>query len=116
MLQARGFWTVGPGCGEIRGERLREAGAGEVPVRAVASGVSRGTEALVFAGRVPPSQFDAMRAPLMGGTFPFPVKYGYSVVGVGPDGGRVFVLHPHQDRFNAPAAMCVPVPDTIPTR
>jgi len=116
MLQARGFWTVGPGCGEIRGERLREAGAGEVLVRALASGVSRGTEALVFAGRVPVSQFEAMRAPLMGGTFPFPVKYGYSVVGVCPDDRQVFVLHPHQDRFIAPAAMCIPVPDAIPAR
>lgn len=86
-----------------------------VPVRALASGVSRGTEALVFAGRVPVGQFDAMRAPLMGGTFPFPVKYGYSVVGERDDGSRVFVLHPHQDRFVAPPAMCVPVPDAIPT-
>jgi threonine dehydrogenase-like Zn-dependent dehydrogenase len=86
-----------------------------VQIRALASGVSRGTEALVFAGRVPRLQFDAMRAPLMAGTFPFPVKYGYSVVGQSDDGGRVFVLHPHQDRFLAPAAMCVPVPEAIPT-
>ncbi len=27
----------------------------------------------------------------------------------------MFVLHPHQDVFNAPAAMCIPVPDAIPT-
>ncbi len=84
-------------------------------VRALASGVSRGTEALVWSGRVPPGQFEAMRAPLMGGSFPFPVKYGYSVVGARGNGERVFVLHPHQDRFLAPAAMCVPVPDVIPT-
>ena len=84
-------------------------------VRALVSGVSRGTESLVFDGRVPPSQFDAMRAPMMGGTFPFPVKYGYSVVGESENGGRIFVLHPHQDRFLASAAMCIPVPDAIPT-
>jgi threonine dehydrogenase-like Zn-dependent dehydrogenase len=85
-------------------------------VRALASGVSRGTEALVFAGRVPAAQYGAMRAPMMGGTFPFAVKYGYSVVGEWRDKGRVFVLHPHQERFLAPRTMCVPVPDTIPTR
>jgi threonine dehydrogenase-like Zn-dependent dehydrogenase len=85
-------------------------------VRALASGISRGTEALVFAGRIPPGLFDTMRAPLMDGTFPFPVKYGYSVVGECDGGGRVFVLHPHQDRFLAPVAMCVPVPALIPTR
>ncbi len=116
MSQARAFWTIAPGRGELRKEPLTEAGPGTIEVRALASGISRGTEALVFAGRVPPTQFGAMRAPLMAGTFPFPVKYGYSVVGKCGDGRRVFVLHPHQDRFLAPVAMCVPVPEAIPTR
>jgi len=111
----RAFWTVGPGTGELHTETLAEPRPGEVLVRALASGVSRGTESLIFAGRVPFGQFDAMRAPLMGGTFPFPVKYGYSVVGERDDGVRIFVLHPHQDRFLAPAVMCVPVPAAIPT-
>lgn len=50
----------------------------------------------------------------MGGAFPFPVKYGYSAVGE-TAAGRVFVLHPHQDIFRAPDAMCVPVPAAVPT-
>jgi threonine dehydrogenase-like Zn-dependent dehydrogenase len=95
---------------------MPDPGEDTVLVRSLASGVSRGTEALVFAGRVPPSQFAAMRAPLMGGEFPFPVKYGYSVVGERAGGGRVFVLHPHQDVFLASAGMCAPVPDAVPTR
>jgi threonine dehydrogenase-like Zn-dependent dehydrogenase len=116
-LSARAFWTTGPGKGELRPETLAQRGQDMVTVRALASAVSRGTESLVFAGRVPSGQFEAMRAPLMGGSFPFPVKYGYSVVGErDDDGARVFVLHPHQDRFLAPAAMCVPVPAAIPTR
>lgn len=115
MKVARAWWTVAPGRGELRTEPLADSGAGQTAVRALASGVSRGTEALVFAGRVPPGQFDTMRAPLMGGTFPFPVKYGYSLVGQRDDGSRVFVLHPHQDRLLAPDGMCVPVPDAIPT-
>ena len=81
MTEARAFWTIAPGHGEIRGETLPPAGADQVLVRTQVSGVSRGTEALVFAGRVPQSQHQAMRAPLMGGEFPFPVKYGYSAVG-----------------------------------
>jgi threonine dehydrogenase-like Zn-dependent dehydrogenase len=56
-----------------------------------------------------------MRAPLMEGEFPFPVKYGYSAVGRTDDGNRVFVLHPHQDRFVAPASMCIRIPDGVPT-
>jgi threonine dehydrogenase-like Zn-dependent dehydrogenase len=115
-LTARAFWTVAPGRGEIRADMLPAPGPDQLRVRTLASGISRGTEALVFAGRVPPSQYTAMRAPLMAGEFPFPVKYGYSTVGLTDAGGRVFVLHPHQDAFVAPATMCVPVPDSVPTR
>jgi NADPH:quinone reductase-like Zn-dependent oxidoreductase len=115
MTDARAFWTIAPGRGEIRVETLPEAAAGQRLVRTLASGVSRGTEALVFAGRVPASQYQAMRAPLMGGQLPFPVKYGYSAVGRDADRRRVFALHPHQDVFLAPETMCIPVPDTVPT-
>lgn len=98
-----------PGRGEIRGEALRPPADGEVVIRALYSGISRGTEAIVFGGRVPPSEWDRMRAPFQEGNFPAPVKYGYSMVGRvehGPDaltGRIVFVLHPHQTRFIVPA-------------
>jgi len=115
MMQARAFWTVAPGRGEIRTETLPAPDAGQLRVRTLASGISRGTEATVFAGRVPPNQYEIMRAPLMAGDFPFPVKYGYSAVGATAAGTRVVVLHPHQDFFNAPATMCIPVPDAVPT-
>jgi threonine dehydrogenase-like Zn-dependent dehydrogenase len=114
MTTARALWTVAPGRCEIRGETLVPT-CGHVPVRMLATGISRGTEALVFAGGVPPSQYAVMAAPLMGGSFPFPVKYGYAGVGVLDNGQRVFVLAPHQDLLLAPAAMCVPVPDAVPT-
>nr|WP_255575353.1 zinc-binding alcohol dehydrogenase [Caldovatus aquaticus] len=99
---------------------MRPPGPGEALVRTVASGISRGTERLVWQGRVPASQHAAMRAPLQEGAFPFPVKYGYAAVGIveaGPEpllGRRVFCLHPHQDRFVVPAALCRPVPDSVP--
>jgi 2-desacetyl-2-hydroxyethyl bacteriochlorophyllide A dehydrogenase len=107
--EARAFWVTAPGRGEIRGEALRPPADGEVVIRALFSGISRGTEALVFNGRVPPSEWDRMRAPFQEGNFPAPVKYGYSMVGRverGPDalaGRIVFVLHPHQTRFIVPA-------------
>jgi len=112
----RAFWITAPGRGELRDAPLPPATAGQTLIRTLATGVSRGTEALVFAGRVPPSQHEAMRAPLMEGGFPFPVKYGYSAVGVNGGGQRVFVLHPHQDVFLAPGTMCIPVPDAVPSR
>jgi threonine dehydrogenase-like Zn-dependent dehydrogenase len=115
MTRARAFWAAAPGIGEIREQMLPNPGTDELLIRTIATGVSRGTESLVFAGRVPPSQHQTMRAPLMGGAFPFPVKYGYAAVGRTADGDRVFVLHPHQDVFLAPSAMCVPVPDAVPS-
>lgn len=116
MIQARAFWTLAPNVGEIRTEQMEPPAGDRLLLRSLASGVSRGTESLVFAGRVPESQFAAMRAPMMAGVFPFPVKYGYSTVARTPDGRRVFVLHPHQDVFLADATACVPIPDRVPTR
>ncbi len=120
--RARAFWVVAPGRGELRDEKLPARGAGDVLVRALASGISRGTESLVFTGRVPESQYRAMRCPFQAGDFPAPVKYGYASVGIveaGPAallGHRVFTLHPHQDRYVVPADAVVPLPDEVPER
>jgi hypothetical protein len=114
------LWYVGAGRPEIRGEPLAGPGPGEVRVRALHSAISRGTERLVLAGSVPPSEFERMRAPFMAGSFPFPVKYGYATVGrveQGPaelQGRLVFALHPHQSLFNLPAEAVVAVPDNVP--
>ena len=116
MTEARAFWTIAPGRGEIRGETLPPAGADQVLVRTLASGVSRGTEALVFAGRVPPSQHQAMRAPLMGGEFPFPVKYGYSAVGRTADGRARLRAASAPGHFPRTRGDVHPVPDVVPTQ
>jgi threonine dehydrogenase-like Zn-dependent dehydrogenase len=120
--QTRAFWVREPGHGEIRSTDLPDPGPGEVLVRAVASGVSRGTETLVFRGGVPAGQYDAMRAPFQDGDFPGPVKYGYLNVGVVEAGdeslaGRtVFCLYPHQTAYVVPAAAVTVVPDDVPAR
>jgi NADPH:quinone reductase-like Zn-dependent oxidoreductase len=114
------LWYVAPSRAEIRSEPLAEPGPGEVRVRTLCSGISRGTEQLVFAGRVPESEYERMRAPCMGGAFPFPVKYGYAAVGrvgQGPAelvGRAVFALHPHQDAFNVPAGAVLTLPEGLP--
>ena len=122
MTIARALWTIAPGIAEIRTETLPARTPDQVLARTLASGISRGTERLVLAGKVPENQHGVMRCPLQAGEFPFPVKYGYSAVAhvvEGPadaQGTRVFCLHPHQDIFLAPAAMCAPVPDAVPDR
>ncbi|MFE0448210.1 zinc-dependent alcohol dehydrogenase [Streptomyces fungicidicus] len=117
---ARAFWLDSPGRGTIREVTLPEPGADEVLVRSLFSGVSRGTETLVFRGGVPESQHAVMRAPFQEGDFPAPVKYGYLNVGVveeGPEalaGRTVFCLYPHQTRYVVPAAAVTPLPDGVP--
>jgi threonine dehydrogenase-like Zn-dependent dehydrogenase len=117
---ARAFWLRSPGHGEIRAASLPDPGAGEVVVRTLYSGVSRGTETLVFEGRVPAGQYAVMRAPFQEGDFPGPVKYGYLNVGVVEEGpkeltGRtVFCLYPHQTRYVVPASAVTVVPETVP--
>ena len=117
---AEGLWYVGPGRAEIRQERLYPLGQGIVRIRALYGAISRGTEALIAAGKVPSSEYQRMRAPFMGGSFPFPVKYGYATVGrveAGPDhlaGRNAFALHPHQTVFDVPADAVVPVPNDVP--
>ena len=122
--RARAFWVTAPGRGELQSEDLPPPGRGEALVRARCSGISRGTESLVFSGRVPQSEWRRMRCPFQSGEFPAPVKYGYASVGtveaLGPEtsddlrGRRVFCLHPHQDFYVVPASALLPVPDAVP--
>lgn len=118
----RALWYEGPGRAALRAVELAAPEVDEACVATLWSALSRGTERLVFEGRVPAAEFGRMRAPLQEGDFPFPVKFGYSTVGRverGPDewlGRTVFALHPHQDRFVAPLSLLAPVPDNVPAR
>ncbi len=119
---ARALWYVAPGVAELREAAIGAPKPGEVRVRTLFSGISRGTERLIFEGRLPESEWTRMRLPTQEGEFPYPVKYGYAAVGeveVGPAdlvGRTVFALHPHQDRFVVPAANVVPLPAGVAAR
>jgi threonine dehydrogenase-like Zn-dependent dehydrogenase len=117
VAEARALWFTG-----LRQAALRPAFVPSLRppdallVRAVVSGISRGTEALVFQGLVPDSEGLRMRCPFQAGAFPFPVKYGYAMVGIVEDGPAerigetVLCLHPHQTRFVVPCDAAFPVP------
>jgi threonine dehydrogenase-like Zn-dependent dehydrogenase len=96
--------------------------ADSLRIRAINSGISRGTESLIFHGRVPESEWARMRCPFQEGEFPFPVKYGYAMVGRVEDGPaerigeRVFCLYPHQSQFVVPATSAIPIPDAVSDR
>ena len=115
------YWTMAPRHGMLRTEPARDPGSGEALVRALHSGISRGTELLVHGGQVPAEVAATMRAPFQRGSWPGPVKYGYNSVGVveaGPGslaGRRVFCLHPHQDRYVVPSEALTVIPDEVPS-
>jgi NADPH:quinone reductase-like Zn-dependent oxidoreductase len=117
---ATAFWIATPGRGELRREILPPLPADHVQVTALYSGISRGTESLVFHGHVPPTEYQRMRAPFQAGDFPGPVKYGYASVGrvdCGPAdlmGRSVFCLHPHQDHYQVPATAVTQLPEGLP--
>jgi threonine dehydrogenase-like Zn-dependent dehydrogenase len=119
---ARAIWYAKKGVAELRAAPLPRPQPGEALVRTLFSGISRGTERLVFNGAVGQSEWERMRGPNQEGAFSFPVKYGYCATGVVEEGpaeliGRtVFCLHPHQDYFNAPVAALVPLPEGVPAR
>jgi hypothetical protein len=117
---ARAFWLEAARRGAIRDELLPVLDGGSACVEARYSAISRGTESLVWQGRVPPSEHVRMRCPHQGGEFSFPIKYGYASVGQVVDGpatwlGRsVFCLHPHQTAYVAALGALVPLPSGVP--
>ena len=119
---AKSLWYAKKGVAELRAAPLQPPGPGQARVRTLFSGISRGTERLVFSGAVGQSEWERMRGPMQEGSFPFPVKYGYCATGVveeGPAelrGKTVFCLHPHQDYFNAPVDALAVVPEAVPAR
>jgi NADPH:quinone reductase-like Zn-dependent oxidoreductase len=118
-FDAQALWVTGPGQAELWPAMPIESSPDSLRIRALLSGISRGTESLIFHGKVPESEWDRMRCPFQEGDFPFPVKYGYAMVGQvenGPAdriGERVFSLYPHQSRFTVPAVAAIPVPDAV---
>lgn len=120
-LSFQSFWIEEPGRGAIRtADWTGPLADGDVLVQARFGALSRGTEACVFQGRVPQSEWNRMRCPFQEGDFPGPLKYGYINVGRvldGPDGLRgreVFCLFPHQTLFAVPAGAVVPIPTGVP--
>ncbi len=122
VQHATSLWCEGIGTYGLREAPIPPSRDGEVRLAALWSAVSRGTERLVLEGRVPPAEAERMRCPHQDGAFPFPVKYGYALVGrveVGPldlVGRTAFALHPHQTHVILPREAILPVPDGVPPR
>lgn len=111
----RALWFTAPRQVEVREAAVQAPGPGEITVRSVASLVSAGTELHVYRGEV--SDPAEVMLPTTEGTVPFPLKFGYQVVGEVVDAGRgtevsagdtVFVAHPHQSLFTVAESVATP--------
>lgn len=120
MSEARALWHDGRQKSSIRKEELHPLQEGWCEIQTVFSSISPGTESLVARGKVPGEVQGDMACPYMGGEYPFPVKYGYSLVGEVVAGSRdmkgkmVHVLHPHQTRCRVREEDVYPVPPAVP--
>jgi len=116
-LKAHALWLVNKGQADVLEMPVRQEPDGLI-IKTLYSGISRGTERLVFEGRVPRNEHETMRAPFQEGDFSFPLKYGYSSVGTclqgALEGKTVFALFPHQTLFALPVDAAILVPNSIP--
>jgi 2-desacetyl-2-hydroxyethyl bacteriochlorophyllide A dehydrogenase len=111
VTEAAAIWFAAPRRVELRREAVPPPAEGQVRVVAVASGISAGSELLVFRGHAPAELPPDL--PTVAGDFGLPVKFGYASVGRvtqrGPgikapaEGDLVFVHHPHQSEYVVPA-------------
>ncbi len=107
----RAVWFTAPRELELRDATVRDPEPNEVTVRSAVSLISPGTEMNLFRGE---SGLRRVSLPTAEGELPFPIKYGYQVVGAveaaGPDtgldvGDLVFACHPHQEHFTIDASV-----------
>jgi threonine dehydrogenase-like Zn-dependent dehydrogenase len=114
-VPAQALFHTAPRCVEIREVPTPAPAAGEVLVRTVCSGISGGTERLVYRGEIPPDLALDDTLGALGGTFSYPFAYGYACVGeIAESGQRVFAFHPHQDVFTADPDELIPLPAVDP--
>jgi len=113
------FWHTSPLESKIKSRDYLEIG-NNVVVESLFSLVSNGTERIVAKGLVPEELKNIMQVPFMEGSFDFPVKYGYSLVGKVLQGERsligktVHIMHPHQDYAIIPENHLTLIPKSVP--
>jgi len=110
--KARCLVFTAPGQVKLRTEILRRE-PGQLRVDSKLMAVSHGTELLAYRGRLPAGLDSDETLKSLQGPLSYPLKYGYSNVGLREDGRRVFAFYPHQDRFYIDPDQTVCLPDGL---
>ena len=114
-VPAHALFHIAPRRVEIRELPTPRPSAGEIIVTTLFSGISGGTERLVYRGEVAEDLVLDDTIGALGGSFRYPFPYGYACVGEAGDSGRlVFAFQPHQDVFAARASDLIALPAIDP--
>lgn len=121
-LSAESFWIRKKNNSFIKKHSISIPQNNEVLVKTIYSGISYGTEKIVYSGNVPKSQRSLMRCPYQEGEFGSNVKYGYMNVGKVMNGPSklvnryVYTLYPHQTQYVLPLEELTFIPKLIPIK
>ncbi|NBC16317.1 MAG: zinc-binding dehydrogenase, partial [Bacteroidetes bacterium] len=116
-------WFTAPRTVEVKKQPVPQPSADEVLVRSSLSGISAGTEGLIYRGEAPSSAAADATIEALSGTLSYPLRYGYCSVGQIVDTGaavssdwqgrRVFAFHPHARWYTARPDDLIRLPDGI---
>ncbi|MEC9205932.1 MAG: zinc-binding alcohol dehydrogenase [Pseudomonadota bacterium] len=121
-INAKSFWVKKKNFGFIKEHSIDKPKASEALIKTIYSGISFGTERIVFTGSVPKNQTKVMKCPHQEGEFGSNVKYGYLNVGKVIKGSQkfkgkfVFTLFPHQNFFVLKEDDLVLIPKSVPKK
>ncbi len=120
------IWFTSTRTVELRASSAPAPGRGEVRIEALFSGISHGSEMMVYRGEVPAGLAADSTLPTLQGSFSFPVKYGYASVGRVVDAGGgvnelaegdlVFAFNPHETCYTVPATVVIRLPQELDPR
>lgn len=116
QMKAKALWHLNKNKTTILEEEIVEIGDAKTLIKTNYSCISSGTEVLVAKGFVPSMLKENMRVNYMAGSFDFPIKYGYSLVGETEDGRYVHLMHPHQDKLFVREADLFSIPAGLPLK
>ena len=120
IYKTKSYWIDKKNKGYFKFGEISSINSNEIVVKTLFSGISYGTEKLVYSGKVPKSQRNLMKCPYQEGDFGNDIKYGYINVGKVVDGDKsylgnnIFSLYPHQDFYKIPSNEALIVPTKIP--
>jgi 2-desacetyl-2-hydroxyethyl bacteriochlorophyllide A dehydrogenase len=123
---ALSVWFSSPLTVELRVSSAPAPARGEVRIAAAFSGISHGTEMMVYRGEIDSDLSADATLPTLQGNFSFPIKYGYASVGRIVDVGKavdgltegqlVFAFNPHESCYTLPATAVIGLPADLNPR